>query len=154
MTARFPLGLLCCGTLLETALRCYDLRRRIRGLVGLWVWRVIFKVTPSDTESVLLNFNGRGNGGHPRGLARGSSGNFFGTTEVGGSTSCNLGLGCGVLFELNPNGKETVLHKFGDPFTDGQGPAAGVIRDSAGNLYGTTYGGGDYGCGTVFKYTP
>ncbi|HEV2379785.1 MAG TPA: choice-of-anchor tandem repeat GloVer-containing protein [Terriglobia bacterium] len=121
--------------------------------VGLG-YGVVFKVTPSGTESVLLNFNGRGNGGYPVGLARGSSGNFFGTTEVGGSTSCNDGGGCGVLFELNSTGKETVLYKFGESSGDGEYPEAGVIRDSAGNLYGTTYGGGDYGCGTVFKYTP
>src|SRR5271157_287744 len=50
-----------------------------------------------------------------------------------------------------------VLHRFGG--TDGQFPYYGnLILDTAGNLYGTTYYGGDYGscgygCGTVFKLT-
>ncbi|HEY6272302.1 MAG TPA: choice-of-anchor tandem repeat GloVer-containing protein [Terriglobales bacterium] len=47
-----------------------------------------------------------------------------------------------------------MLYKFGESSGDGEVPAAGVIRDSAGNLYGTTYYGGANACGTVFKYTP
>ena len=56
------------------------------------------------------------------------------------------------MFKLTPDGVESVLHAFkGD---DGSNPSAGVIADSAGNLYGTTVGGGKYGTGTVFKLTP
>jgi uncharacterized repeat protein (TIGR03803 family) len=59
------------------------------------------------------------------------------------------------VFKVNKAGKETVLYSFTDG-ADGAGPEAGLIRDSAGNLYGTTaYGGGGTacsgGCGTVFK---
>jgi len=60
----------------------------------------------------------------------------------------------GVGGAPSANGKETVLHKFGESSTDGRDPSGGVIRDSAGNLYGTTYYGGTDACGTVFKYTP
>jgi uncharacterized repeat protein (TIGR03803 family) len=56
------------------------------------------------------------------------------------------------VFELDPSGKETVLHVFTK--TEGTRPVAGVIRDAAGNLYGTTTEGGAFGWGTVFKITP
>jgi uncharacterized repeat protein (TIGR03803 family) len=122
----------------------------------------VFEVTASGAEDLLLSFNGRGQGGNPYGdLAGGGSGNIFGTTGSGGSKgggACpSEPTGCGVLFEVSPLGKETVLHTFRQTSTDGIAPN-GVIRDTAGNLYGTTARGGAYGgaygCGTVFKYTP
>ena len=64
------------------------------------------------------------------------------------------------MFKLDTTGKETVLYSFcsvgGANCTDGYGPAAGLIQDAAGNLYGTTIGGGAnyYWAGTVFKLTP
>jgi uncharacterized repeat protein (TIGR03803 family) len=55
------------------------------------------------------------------------------------------------VFKLNPAGKETVLHSF-DVRSDGAVPLGGsLLRDSAGNLYGTAAGGGSQGAGTVFK---
>src|SRR5207302_5759866 len=56
----------------------------------------------------------------------------------------------GTIFEVNPLGKETVLHSFGNP-GDGAYPGS-VSRDVAGNLYGNTALGGTYNGGTVFKY--
>ena len=47
----------------------------------------------------------------------------------------------GVVYKLDRGGHETVLYTFGGG-ADGGNPYAGVIPDSAGNLYGTTYGGG------------
>ena len=70
--------------------------------------------------------------------------------------------GCGVVFKLTPEGKETVLHSFCEQTncTDGANPG-GLIFDEKGNLYGTAVGGGLYegcvnslGCGVVFKLTP
>jgi hypothetical protein len=55
------------------------------------------------------------------------------------------------VFELSPGGELTVLYNFEfDDFKNGDGPAAGLVRDSSGNLYGTTVGSG----GNVFKLTP
>ena len=83
------------------------------------------------------------------------AGNLYGTTSGGGGTSC----GCGTVFKLAPDGIETILHSFAGG-SDGAYPAAGVIPDKAGNLYGTTIEGGNggvhcsIGCGTVFKFAP
>jgi uncharacterized repeat protein (TIGR03803 family) len=67
---------------------------------------------------------------------------------------CNGYVGCGTVFKLTASGTESVLYSFTGG-KDGATPAAGVIRDSAGNLYGTAqFGGGSpcsgEGCGTVF----
>jgi uncharacterized repeat protein (TIGR03803 family) len=97
-------------------------------------------------------------GGPTAGLIRDAAGNLYGTTILGGSTDGNLGNG--VVFKLDTNGEETVLYSFcaeEKNCTDGAEPTAGLIRDAAGNLYGTTaYGGGGCfksGCGVVFKLT-
>jgi uncharacterized repeat protein (TIGR03803 family) len=50
---------------------------------------------------------------------------------------------------LDPAGNETILHSFSGP--DGIQPLGGLVRDSANNLYGTTWIGGDFGEGTIFK---
>jgi uncharacterized repeat protein (TIGR03803 family) len=91
------------------------------------------------------------------------AGNLYGTTSGGGGGNCDSGYGCGVVYELAAsNGKwtEKVLYPFGGG-ADGAAPnLAAVIFDKAGNLYGTTYLGGDlgacygYGCGVVFQLTP
>ncbi len=57
------------------------------------------------------------------------------------------------MFVLSAVGKEQVLHSFAE-FSDGAVPFAGVIMDSAGNLYGDTSNAGDYGSGTVFRIKP
>jgi uncharacterized repeat protein (TIGR03803 family) len=76
-----------------------------------------------------------------------SAGNFYGTTGGGGIA------GYGVVYKVNTAGQETVLHSFTGG-ADGAFPSGGVIRDSAGNLYGTTQEGGTAGYGVVFKITP
>jgi uncharacterized repeat protein (TIGR03803 family) len=88
-------------------------------------------------------------------VVRDSAGNLYGTTFFGGTGSgCDINVGgCGVVFKLDPAGKETVLHIFGGAH-DGWNPTASLTLDSAGNLYGTTQFGGQYGYGTVFKIDP
>jgi uncharacterized repeat protein (TIGR03803 family) len=56
----------------------------------------------------------------------------------------------GTAFKLAPDGTETILHNFTGG-ADGSQPVAELLLDSAGNLYGTTFGGGDFLAGTVFK---
>jgi hypothetical protein len=69
--------------------------------------------------------------------------------------------GCGTVFKVDTTGKETVLYSFTGG-TDGETPFSGLLRDEAGDLYGTTAAGGvqnkmvcgNSGCGVVFKLTP
>ncbi len=116
---------------------------------------VVFKITPRGKETVLYAFQGGDDGIGPTGnLATDDAGNLYGTTESGGNSfSCQFG--CGTVFEVAPDGTENILYAFKGG-SDGNWPMGGVIRDSSGNLYGTTlWGGGspscNFGCGTVFK---
>jgi len=129
----------------------------------------VFKLsTPlvSGTETVLYSFcPGQGASGCTdgflpvAGLILDPEGNLYGTTPGGGANSnpnCpstfNL-FHCGVVFKLDTAGNETVLYNFcsAPNCSDGAAPYAGLIRDAAGNFYGTTSGGGASGGGTVFK---
>jgi uncharacterized repeat protein (TIGR03803 family) len=88
-------------------------------------------------------------GSSPSGdLLTDSAGNFYGTTQSGGSSNR------GVVFKLDDKGNETILYTFTGG-ADGGIPIGRVIRDSAGNLYGITSLGGDptCSCGTVYKLT-
>jgi uncharacterized repeat protein (TIGR03803 family) len=109
----------------------------------------VFKLDSNNEETILHSFTGGTEGRFPGGrLVRDTAGNLYGTT--GGGGSCIAQIGCGVVFKLSSNGKETVLYSFaGQP--DGFGPNSGLVRDPAGNFYGTTMAGGAYNLGTVFK---
>ena len=88
-----------------------------------------------------------------------TQGNVYGNMGYGGANSCSppypAAYGCGAIVKWDTTGKETVLHSFAG--TDGAMPMGGIVLDGQGNLYGTTYAGGDLtcnsgeGCGTVFK---
>ena len=107
----------------------------------------VFKLTPSETETVLHSFAGADGALPVAALIADRAGNLYGTTYYGGAS------GDGTVFKLTPGGTETVLHSFtGIP--DGVYPEAGLIADRADNLYGTTSFGGASGYGTVFKVTP
>jgi uncharacterized repeat protein (TIGR03803 family) len=111
---------------------------------------VVFKVTETGTESVLYSFTGGADGADPYpSLITDTAGNLYGTALAGGSSNCSGG--CGVVFKVDKNGTETVLYSFKGGTTDGCGPGAPLIRDSAGNFYGTTGECGASGFGTVFK---
>jgi len=121
---------------------------------------VLFKLDTASQYKVLHSFTGGADGGQPNAVIRDPAGNLYGTTYAGGLTGgCGASPGCGVVFKLDPAGRAKVLYSFTGG-TDGGNPGAGVIRDSAGNLYGSTSGGGDhtapctYGCGVVFKLDP
>lgn len=84
-----------------------------------------------------------------------AKGNLYGTTVAGGVPGDCLydtnGPGCGIVFKVDPTGAETVLYGFTGTNGDGAHPEAGLVRDSAGNLYGTTTNGGAFSFGSVFK---
>jgi uncharacterized repeat protein (TIGR03803 family) len=125
---------------------------------------VVFKVDTNGNETVLYAFTGKSDGGNPSGpLVMDAVGNLYGTAAYG--TLSGGGVAGGVVFKLDPSGKETVLYTFTGG-TDGGGPTGVLSMDKVGNLYGATYVGGNlndcipegggpgYGCGVVFKMTP
>jgi uncharacterized repeat protein (TIGR03803 family) len=106
----------------------------------------VFKLNTSRKETVLHSFNTAGGGRWPSNVIRDSDGNFYGTTSAGGKISKACPQGCGTVFKLDKKGRFTVLYSFAGG-TDAAFPWAGLCRDAAGNLYGTTV---DHQ-GTVFK---
>jgi uncharacterized repeat protein (TIGR03803 family) len=112
------------------------------------------------TFTPLYSFTGvNGDGAYPNGpLVMDTAGNLWGTTRQGGSTQgyyCQYE-GCGTIFKLTSNGNgqwtESIIHAFDSD--DGSAPSDGMIRDRAGNLYGTAGGGGTNNEGVVFELTP
>jgi uncharacterized repeat protein (TIGR03803 family) len=84
---------------------------------------------------------------------------FYGTTSLGGSDTCNGGLGCGTIYRIDGDGNLAVSHVFQG--SDGSGPTARLVEASDGNFYGTAPQGGpvnsqcdNVSCGVVFKLTP
>lgn len=120
---------------------------KFRGILGCGT---VFMLNKAGKETVLYSFTGGSDGANPQcTLVRDSAGKLYGTTTFGGD------LGSGTVFMVAGEGRETVLYSFSGG-TDGGLPYAGVVRDSAGNLYGTTLQGGSAPnpSGTVFKLTP
>ena len=117
----------------------------------------VFKIDAKGKESILYRFRGGADGSSPvGGVVRDSAGNLYGVTNAGGDSNCNddnTGA-CGTVFKIDASGTETVLHSFTGAFnagSDGAYPEAGLVMDSAGNLYGTTNRGGNVDAGTVFE---
>jgi len=122
-----------------------------QGGVGSASAGTVFKLAPPGTvggawtETVLHTFTGGADGAHPyAGVILDTAGNLYGTTNAGGAFNY------GTVFKLDAAGNETVLYSFTGSL-DGAYPYAGVVRDSAGNLYGTTNAGGAFSHGTVYK---
>jgi uncharacterized repeat protein (TIGR03803 family) len=110
----------------------------------------VFQVdTTTKAETVLHSFDGRDDGATPLGgLIRDSAGNLYGAAYGGGAHLF------GTVYELPAAGAFKLLHTFKGPPSEGTGPAGTLVMDDAGNLYGTTYAGGDTeGYGTVFEIT-
>ncbi len=113
----------------------------------------VFRISPSGTNTILYSFIGPPTDGErPVGrLAQGGDGNFYGTTEYGGTNGCQ----CGTVFRISPSGICTTLHWFAGYPSDGANPNAGLVQGSDGNFYGTAIGGGQsIGGGTVFRISP
>jgi uncharacterized repeat protein (TIGR03803 family) len=108
----------------------------------------VFRMTTNGTLNTLYSFTGGNDGASPvAGLMRGADGNFYGTTEYGGTN------GSGTVFKIMTNGTLSTLYSFTGG-GDGANPAAGLVLGTDGNFYGTAEYGGANGSGTVFKITP
>ena len=109
----------------------------------------VFKLNAAGKKTILYAFPNSLQASLPGGgVIEDANGNLYGTTAWGGGASCS---NCGTVFELRATGGTfTILHAFTGG-TDGQLPYAGLLRDAAGNLFGTTYLGGAFNGGTAFK---
>jgi uncharacterized repeat protein (TIGR03803 family) len=135
---------------------------KLRGSLILLLAVALFAIAmPSATsqESIIYSFvYGTSDGLNPNSnLIPDGKGNFYGTTEYGGTVGAPYNFD-GTVFELSPASgggwTEAVLSSFGSVSGDGIQPVAGLVFDSAGNLYGTTISGGTYNEGTVFELSP
>jgi uncharacterized repeat protein (TIGR03803 family) len=113
----------------------------------------VFKLTSHGanwTESVLYNFMGQPDGAYPHGgVVADAAGDLYGTTDTGGASNF------GAVFERNgTTGGVVTLYSFKGGDGDGAFPEDGLVFDAAGNLWGTTFAGGTFGNGTVFKLYP
>jgi len=137
----------------------------------------VYEVSPPQqkggqwTEAILYSFQSGNDGYFPWGnLTLDKSGNLYGATQFGGGkgTQCNPYYQyCGTVFKMSPPKQkggvwtEQVLHSFAGG-TDGANPNGGLVLDSKGIIYGTTYSGGNsgckqdgsLGCGTAFELRP
>ncbi len=106
-------------------------------------------------EKLLHSFGGDDGVAPLGGLVFDSEGNLYGTTFTGGNLSQCDGYGCGTVFRLSPSNGQwtlTTLHNFDG--NDGVYPRSTLYRDSKGNYYGTTLGGGSTGYGVVYRVSP
>ena len=122
--------------------------------LGVVLALLLISLAQAATESTVyaFGFPGSGDGMYPYCTPIfDANGNLFGVTQAGGSH------GGGIVFELSPGQggqwTETVLHEFAGQ-SDGESPLAGLVFDSAGNLYGTAGYGGANGTGLVFELSP
>lgn len=126
----------------------------------------VFKITSGGILITLHNFCSQtkcADGSRPRGLIRGTDGNFYGVTFYGGNRSIDFPFGAGTLYAMTSIGGLKTLYRFCSQkkCPDGANPFAGLIQSTDGNFYGTTFDGGsnasgcpqtaDGPCGTVFR---
>jgi uncharacterized repeat protein (TIGR03803 family) len=106
----------------------------------------VFQITSTGMLTILHSFTSKDGANPEAELVQGSDGNFYGTTYTGGAYTN------GILFRITTNGALTTLHSFTGT-NDGGHPRGGLVQGSDGNLYGTTYSGGPFNDGILFRIT-
>jgi uncharacterized repeat protein (TIGR03803 family) len=111
----------------------------------------VFKISPSGSYTILYSFGSFDtDGANPSAaVVQGSDGNFYGTTNSGGTNNN----GYGSVFRISPGGSYTNIYSFNGSPNDGASPFAALVQGSDGIFYGTNRGGGTNNDGTVIKLT-
>ncbi len=113
----------------------------------------VFQMNSAGNLTVIYSFTNGVDGSDPyAGVFQGSDGYFYGTTQRGGTNGVPYG-GYGTVYKVSSGGAFIPLHEFGDTPTDGQNPIGGIIQGYTGDYFGTAFGGGSNGYGTVFRVT-
>ena len=107
----------------------------------------VYEIAPSGSERVIYSFEGGTDGAGPQAGLIAVNGTLYGTTSSGGQYNQ------GTVYKVSTSGKEQVLHSFTGAAPDGSDPLGALVNVN-GELYGTTFYGGKYGDGIVFKITP
>jgi uncharacterized repeat protein (TIGR03803 family) len=144
----------------ESSSFCKDTVENLGGALGCGT---VFKISRGGKFSTIHTFEGKDGGPFPDGwLVSDFAGNIYGVTGNGGSAVSSSNLGNGAIFKIDSRGDASVVYSF-EGGARGFTSFASVIRDNRGNLYGTTYFGGDTtdaacsasgGCGVVFRLDP
>jgi uncharacterized repeat protein (TIGR03803 family) len=116
--------------------------------------QAVFKITKAGVFTTLYTFTGGAGGSYMQGgLIQGVDRNFYGTTSDGGAPSNSCPQGCGTIFKMTPAGAVTTLYSFcpQNYCPDGEYPVGQLAQGRDGSFYGTTYYGGLYKTGTIFK---
>src|SRR5882672_1119423 len=124
------------GLLLDTQGNLYG----TTGHGGAYDDGVVFKLTPTGTETIIHSFNLTDGRLPVAGLIHDDQGNLYGAAHDGGA------YGYGTAFRITPSGETTVLHDFTGG-ADGGNPETELVWDTQGNLYGTAKDGGGHGYG-------
>jgi len=130
---------------------------------------LVYKYDTTGKFSVVYTFTGGADGANPVGIPLLIGNSIYGATQAGGyDAKVICSGGCGVVFKLDLNGTETVLHAFTSSGGDGSLPSSGLVVDANGNFWGATARGGalsapnpscgqgqnvNQGCGTLYTFT-
>ena len=133
---------------------------------------IVYKIDGKTTKETILHSFTLDDGWNAYGLTRDQAGTLYGSTLKGGDLSCRDGEfgieGCGVIFRINAAGAFEILHSFTHrplcPFVFCQGgppPPPGpetlgdnpglIAVDEDGEIFGTTFNGGNFGLGVIFR---
>jgi uncharacterized repeat protein (TIGR03803 family) len=114
---------------------------------GSYGYGNVFRISTNGALTSIYSFSGGIDGMYPpRGLVQGNDGNFYGTTDQGGTNNND-----GTAFRLSPDGTLTTLVQFN--WSNGAGPAGTLVQGKDGYLYGTAQFGGAYDQGILFRMT-
>jgi len=122
-------------------------------MLPILFWLTIAQCALAQTFTTLVTFDGTNGFTPSTSLVQGIDGNYYGTTEEGGTGSCKIG--CGTIFRITSTGSLSTLYNFCESpnCLDGSYPIAGLILGFDGNFYGVTTTGGTYNSGTIFKFS-
>jgi uncharacterized repeat protein (TIGR03803 family) len=112
---------------------------------GAYGLGTVFMIRPDGSELVIHSFGSQADGQIPAGsLIQGADGKLYGMTSAGGDYAG------GIVFRMDLDGTETILHSLGSG-SDGSAPAGSLLQASDGNFYGLTRAGGANGIGALIK---